>query len=140
MWEFLMILWMAPGGNLNPTLAQKCVFLLNFTRILWFSWDPGVMLFDIPKDVVFAEILGFSNIFVFQAVNWTPKCTKTVKFGCIPFDPKCKIRNDFSKTLFLLLETSSGQNFRRSNSICPKKPKKGPIHWCWIDRKNFESF
>ena len=31
------------------------------------------MLFDIPKDVAFAEILVFSNIFVFPALNWVPK-------------------------------------------------------------------
>ena len=35
------------------------------------------MLFDIPKDVGFPEILVLSNIFSFPAVNWTPKWTKT---------------------------------------------------------------
>ena len=74
-------------------------FLLNFTRILWFSWDLGHMLFDIPEDETFAEILGFSNISGFPAVNWTPKCTETVSVGCIPFEQKYKILKDLSTTL-----------------------------------------
>ena len=36
------------------------------------------MLFDIPKDAGFPEILVLSNIFGFPAVNWAPKRTKTV--------------------------------------------------------------
>ena len=57
------------------------------------------MLLDILNDVVFTEILGFSNIYGFPAVNCTPKCTKTVNFGCIPFEPKYKILKDLSETL-----------------------------------------
>ena len=57
------------------------------------------MLFDLLKGVVFTEILGFSNIYGFPAVNWTPKYTKTLNFGCILFEPKCKILKDLSKTL-----------------------------------------
>ena len=36
------------------------------------------MLFDIPKDEGFPEILVLSNIFGFPAVNWAPNWTKTV--------------------------------------------------------------
>ena len=36
------------------------------------------MLFDIPMDVGFPEILVLGNIFGFSAVNWAPKWTKTV--------------------------------------------------------------
>ena len=36
------------------------------------------MLFDIPKDAGFPEILVLSNIFGFPAVNWAPKRTETV--------------------------------------------------------------
>ena len=46
------------------------------------------MLFDIPKDAVFTEILVFSNIFGFPVVNWALKLTKTVNLGCVPFEPK----------------------------------------------------
>ena len=51
---------------------------------------PGT-LFDIPKDTVFAEILIISNIFDFPVVNWAPKWTKTVNFGCVLFEPQFKI-------------------------------------------------
>ena len=43
------------------------------------------MLFDIPKDVVFAEILVLSNIFGIPAVNWAAKWNKTVDSSCIQF-------------------------------------------------------
>ena len=49
------------------------------------------MLFDSSKDAVFAEILGFSNFSDFRGVNWAPKWPKTVDFGYIPFELKCKI-------------------------------------------------
>ena len=39
-------------------------------------WDLGLTLFEILKDVVFAEILVFSNIFGFPAVNWAQNETK----------------------------------------------------------------
>ena len=35
-------------------------------------WELGLMLFDVPKDVGFPEILVISNIFGFPAVNWAP--------------------------------------------------------------------
>ena len=63
------------------------------------------MLFDIPQDVVFAEILVFSIIFGFPVVNWAPKWTKTIKFECVPFKQKYKIFNDFPNILFVLSDT-----------------------------------
>ena len=82
-------------------------------------WDLGLTLFDIPKDVVFAEILVLSNIFGSSAVNWAQNGTKL--FDCInapkvysfvtfwgpigvPFESKFKILKDFSNTVFFLLE------------------------------------
>ena len=41
-------------------------------------WELGLTLFDIPEDVVFAEILVLNNIFGFPAVNWAPKWKETV--------------------------------------------------------------
>ena len=38
---------------------------LNITRTLRFFWDLGLTLFDIPRDVAFAEFLYFCNILVF---------------------------------------------------------------------------
>ena len=46
------------------------------------------MIFDFPKDAVFAEIYNFSNIFGFSVVNWAPNLAKTVNLGWVPFEPK----------------------------------------------------
>ena len=54
------------GNNLDPIWTPNFFFLINFTRILWFFWDLALTLFDIPKDAVFAEILGLSKFLVFQ--------------------------------------------------------------------------
>ena len=93
----------------------------------------GLTLFDIPKDVVFVEVLVLSNIFGFPMVNWAPKWTKTVSFGCVPFEPKFKVLKDLSNTVFffigrLLLAKISA----RLNSIWGSKgpkPLKGAISW-----------
>ena len=50
-------------GQFRFSLGQTNVFLFNFTRMLWFFWDLGLTLFDNPKDLIFAEILVFSNFF-----------------------------------------------------------------------------
>ena len=86
------------------------------------------MLFDIPKNVVFAEILVFSNIFGFPAVNWAPKWNKTVNFGCLPFELKYKILKYFSNFVF------PNTNWRpplvkisaKLNNILGKKGQKNP--------------
>ena len=103
------------GGIQTHFRPQENVsFLFNFTRILSFFWDLGLALFDIPKDVVFAEILGFSNIFGFPVVNWATKWNKTVNFRCLPFILKFKFLEDFLNTVFSLLETTSCQNFSKT--------------------------
>ena len=71
------------------------------------------MLFDILKDAVFAKILIFNIIFGFPAVHWAPKWSKTVNLTCFPFKLKFKISKDFSSTVFVLLGTTSGQNFSK---------------------------
>ena len=53
--------------------------LLNFTRILWFFWDVEHILFDIPKDTVFAEILVFSNILVLHGGKLGPNMKQKCK-------------------------------------------------------------
>ena len=69
---------MALDCNLYPGWAQNVCFWLILQEILDFFWDLGLMLFDIPEDVAFPEILVLSNIFGFPTVNWAPKWTKTV--------------------------------------------------------------
>ena len=61
------------------------------------------MLFDIPKNVVFAETLVFSNIFGFPAVNWAPKWNKTVNFRCLPFELNSKFWSIFQTLSFQTL-------------------------------------
>ena len=75
------------------------------------------MLFDIPKDVVFAEISVFSNIFGFPVVNWALKWTKTLKFGYFSFELKFKILKDFSNTVFVLSEDYLWSKFQQDQRI-----------------------
>ena len=84
--------------------GPKNFFLLNFTRLLSFFWDLGVSVFHI-LNIIFAEILVVSNIFVFSDGKLAPKWTKTVNFACPAFEAKHKISMDFSNTVFVLLET-----------------------------------
>ena len=90
---------------------KKWGFLLNFTKILWFFWDLGLKLFDIPNNVVFAEILGFSSIFGFPVVNWTPKCFMTVKFWVCPIWAKMQNSEEFLKySVCLIGDYNPGQS------------------------------
>ena len=96
---------------------------------------PLLWNFDTLKNLaVFGEILDFSNIFSFLVVNWAPKLSKTVNFGCISFEPKFKILKNFPKTLFVLLSTTSGQNFSKIKQYLgeygpTQKNWKGAISW-----------
>ena len=55
----------------SPFLAQKNVgfFWNNFIRILWFTWDLRLVLFDSCKNVVFGKMLVFVNILGFPGVT-----------------------------------------------------------------------
>ena len=96
-----------------PAWAKKIFFFFNLTRIPSFFWELTLTLFDIPKEVGFAKVLVFSNIFGFPDVNWAPKWNKTVNFGYLPVKLKFKSLKDFSNTVFVLLEATSGQNFSK---------------------------
>ena len=61
-----------PRGKFRPNFGPQ-FFLIDFTRILRFFWDLRVMLFDIHKNVVFPELLVFSNIFGFSAGSFHTK-------------------------------------------------------------------
>ena len=114
------------GDNLDPMWAPKTsIFWLISKELCDFS-DLGLTLFDISKDAFFAENFVFGNIFGFLAINWTPKCTKAVDFGCVSFEPKRKILKDFSKTMFFLLETSAGQNFSKIEQYLEGKSPPPP--------------
>ena len=76
--------------------------MFYFTRILQFFWDLGLTVFDISKDAVFGEILVFSNIFGFPAVNKALKCIKTVNSVYVPFESKFKNLKDFLNSVYLV--------------------------------------
>ena len=78
----------------------------------------------------FAEILVFSNIFGFLAVNWVPKWTKKVNFQRVSFEPNFKIFKDFSDNVFVLLDylwSKFQQNRTKSVGIRANKLTKGAI-------------
>ena len=127
-----MTVYCNPRGNLNPFWAPQKFFWLNLTRILWFFWNLGFMLFDIPQDVVFAEILIFSSIFGFPVVNWAPKWTKTINIGRVPFEPKCKILKDFSNSFCLIgdnLWSKFQQDWTIFGGVRAQNTQKGVISW-----------
>ena len=97
----------------SPFLPPKWIFLINFIRILWFIWDLVLVLFNSHKDVVSGKILVFGNILGFPGINWTQKWTKTFNFGYIPFLLKHLVLKDCLDTVFVLWETTSGQNFSK---------------------------
>ena len=101
--EFLMTLWHSPIGAIWTQFWAPNLFHLILQE-LWFFWDLGLMLFDVPKDAVFAETLVFSSIFDFRAVNWASKWTKSINFQCVPFEPNFKILKDFSNNVLVLLD------------------------------------
>ena len=83
----------ADGGNLDPILVPS-FFLIDFTRILWFFWDLRIMLFDIHKNVVFPELLVFSNIFGFSAGSFHTKQWKIFEawtWSLSEFDKICQV-------------------------------------------------
>ena len=98
-------------------------------------WDLGLTLFDIPKDVVFAEILVLSNISGFL-VEIGPKVYSFVtSWGPIgvPFESKFKILKDFSNTVFFLLKHYIWSKFQQDlNNIWgskgPKPTNNGSFH------------
>ena len=99
-------------------------FLFNFTRTLWFFWNLGLTLFDIPKDLVFVNILVFSNIFGFPAVHWTPKWNKTVKLWCLPFKLKFKICRIFQALCLSYWRLTLVKISTRLNNIWESKCRK----------------
>ena len=102
--EFLMTLLHSPIGAIWTQFWAPNLFRLILQE-LWFFWDLGLTLFDVPKDAVFAETLVFSSIFGFWAVNWASKWTKTINFQCVPFEPNFKILKDyFSNNVLVLLD------------------------------------
>ena len=130
-WEFMMMTFKkGTRGHFRLNLLPTKFFLLNFTKIIWFFWDLRLTLYDIPKDVglwlVLGEILAFSNIFGFLAVNWALKWTKTINFGCFPFEPKFKTLTVFSNTVFVLLGTTSDYFSKIEQYLGEYSPKKPP--------------
>ena len=92
---------------------------------------PGTYVINYSKDAMFAEILIFSNIFVFLAVNWAQKWSETVNFSCIPFEPKFKIWRIFQTLCFFYRRLPMVKVPARSNNTWgskgPKIAKRGHI-------------
>ena len=108
------LMWPQGAGTICTQFGpKKCLFLLNFTKIIRFFLDLGLKLFDIPKDV--SSILGFAT------VNWVPKWTKTVNFGCVLFDSKFELYKDFSNTVCLIGRLPLVKISARSNNILGTK-------------------
>ena len=119
---------------------------------LWLIFNENVKLFVFlfwrqndswpPLPLFMSTNFGFKQYFL--AVNWALKWTKTLNFGCIPFEPKWKILKDFSNTVFVLLEeyfwSKSQQDRTIFGGVRSKIPKRGSFHRCWINTKNFENF
>ena len=95
-------------------------------------------LLIIRKDPAFAEILVFSNIFVFLAVNWVPKWTETVNFSYIPFEPKFKILKDFLNTVFFLIGDYLWSKFQQDRTIFGGDPKKSKKRGHFMDTESIQ--
>ena len=106
---------------------------------MWFLWEEGLTLFDIPKDVVLVDILVFSNIFGWPEVNLAEKWNKSVYFRCLPFKLMFQILKGFSSNVFTLLDTTSGQNFSKTEQYLVEQGPKKP-HKCVISYKKIENF
>ena len=108
------------------SIFSKCFkrHLYNYENYLWAKYQLNLTFFT----------RGF------LAVNWAPKWTKTVNFGCVPFESKFKILKDFWNTAFVLLSYTSDhfseiEQYLREYS--PKKLKKGAISWMLYQEINF---
>ena len=101
---------------------------------------PGTYAIWYPKDVVFAEILIFSNIFGFPTVNLDPKCTKTVNFGHIPFRPKCKILKDFSNSICLIGDNLWSKFQQDQTMFGEVRAQKPPKMGNFMDAETIQKF
>ena len=124
----------------RPNFGLKNDFLLSFTRILSFFWELGVLAFDITKNIVFAEILVFSNIFVFSSGKLGPKMDQNY-FGwlcriwrffthCV-----CLIRDKVSKPLVKISARWSnilGSKARKFKKNEKKKKKARKLSKSWL--------
>ena len=86
-----------PQGAICTHFGPKnWVFFINYIRILRFTWDLQLTLFDSPKDVVSETVLVFDRSLYFPGVNWAQKWTKTVNFGYVLLSLKDTILEDCS--------------------------------------------
>ena len=122
MLEFLMTHWRRPMGQFSPNLASKIFFLFNFTRICWSFWDLGLTLFDIPKNVAFAEILFFSNIyFWFCSDKLGPNMDQNCKLWVRPLWIKMQNLEGFFKHRVCLIRDYLWSKFQHDRTILGRK-------------------
>ena len=75
--EFLLTLSLILlEGATFSHFGPKIFFLFKFTESQPNLWYLGLMLFESPRNVLFAEILVFSNFFGFLGIKWAKNGTK----------------------------------------------------------------
>ena len=75
--EFLLTLslFLLEGATFSH-FGPNIFFLFKFTGSQRNLWYLGLMLFESPRNVLFAEILVFSNFFGFLGIKWAKNGTK----------------------------------------------------------------
>ena len=105
--------------KITPPQAPTARWKYSPQQNFWFHLPHSLLLFGKPCNwfsiffFFFGLILQELCDFGFWAVNWAPKWSKIVNFGCVPFKPKWNILIDFPNTVFVLLEATSVQNFSK---------------------------
>ena len=101
----------SPGSHCPVKIFPPAKFLIPPSPFLIAIWKTLQLILNFF--FFFGLILQELCDFGFWAVNWAPKWSKIVNFGCVPFKPKWNILIDFPNTVFVLLEATSVQNFSK---------------------------
>ena len=117
MWEFLITLWHGDRLQFIPNLDSKSLFLVNFTRIIWFFLGPGTYVIWYSYGCRFSRNFGFRQYFWFFGSKLGTKTDQNRKFACVRFESKFKLLKDFSNTVFALLEDYLWSNLNPDSYI-----------------------
>ena len=131
-WTFGVAIW-----GFRPNLNSKNVFfLLNFTRILWFSgsWDLSYLIL---------LRIQFLEKFWFPRGKWYPKMDQTCKLWVRSIWAKTQSVEEYFKHCICLIGDYLSLKFNKMKQYMgvwgPKKlTSRG--RGCWIDTNNFEDF